>query len=163
MRKTVSILLVPALAFCLLASVIVSGCASGAMPSSTATPTQIPTPTAIETPKATPTLTSTLSQTVQSDQSRITQPAVSQVEQAALVDGNDVFAFQLYQSLRSNSGNIFYSPWSISEALAMTYAGSRSDTEKNIATTMNFTLPQDRLHPAFNYIDLQLKQRGQGR
>jgi len=162
MRKTVSILLVPALAFCLLASVIVSGCASGAMPSSTATPTQIPTPTAIETPKATPTLTGTLSQTVQSDQPRITQPAVSQVEQAALVDGNDVFAFQLYQSLRSSGGNIFYSPWSISEALAMTYAGSHSDTEKNIATTMNFTLPQDRLHPAFNYIDLQLKQRGQG-
>ena len=72
------------------------------------------------------------------------------------------FAFRLYQSLRSNNGNIFYSPWSISEALAMTYAGASGDTEKNMATAMNFTLPQDRLHPAFNYIDLQLKQRGQG-
>jgi serpin B len=154
---------------------MVLGCASGATPSPTAIPGQTPTPqistpTTIETLKPTPTLTptnqtqggGTLIQVVQSNKPRITQPAVSQADQTALVDGNTVFAFQLYQSLRSNGGNIFYSSWSISEALAMTYAGANSDTEKNMATTMNFNLPQDRLHPAFNYVDLQLKQRGQG-
>ncbi len=99
---------------------------------------------------------------VQSNKSRIAEPAVTQSDQTALTDGNTAFAFRLYQSLRLNSGNIFYSPWSISEALAMTYAGARGDTETNMAKAMNFTLAQDSLHPAFNYVDLQLKQRGQG-
>jgi serpin B len=44
----------------------------------------------------------------------------------------------------------------------MTYAGARGETEKNMAEALHFTLPQDRLHPAFNSLDLQLKQRGQG-
>ena len=44
----------------------------------------------------------------------------------------------------------------------MTYAGARGDTEKSMAKALNFTLTQERLHPAFNSLDLQLKQRGQG-
>ncbi len=100
---------------------------------------------------------------IQSDRPRITQPAVTQTDQSALVDGNNTFAFRLYQQLRTGSaGNLFYSPFSISEALAMTYAGARTGTETSMASALNFNLPQDRLHSAFDYIDLQLKSRGQG-
>ena len=44
----------------------------------------------------------------------------------------------------------------------MTYAGARGETEKDMSGALDFTLSQDRLHPAFNSLDLQLKQRGQG-
>lgn len=97
---------------------------------------------------------------VKSDKPRITSPAVSQADLGALVDGNNGFALNLYQVLRQSDGNLFYSPYSISEALAMTYAGARGSTETSMAKALSFTPPQDRLHPAFNSLDLQLAQRG---
>jgi serpin B len=101
-------------------------------------------------------------QVLQSEKPRDTSPSVDASDLTALVDGNNAFAFDLYQVLEQTGGNLFYSPYSISEALAMTYAGARGDTEKDMAQALNFTLSQDRLHPAFNSLDLQLKQRGQG-
>ena len=101
-------------------------------------------------------------QVLQSDKPRDTSPEVDKTDLAMLVDGNNAFAFNLYQTLRQKGANLFYSPYSISEALAMTYAGARGDTEKDMAEALNFSLSQDRLHPAFNSLDLQLKQRGEG-
>jgi serpin B len=57
---------------------------------------------------------------------------------------------------------LFYSPYSISLALAMTYAGARGETEEQMAEALHFTLPQDDLHPAFNALDQELAQRGEG-
>jgi serpin B len=68
--------------------------------------------------------------------------------QAAVVDGNNEFAVALYGKLRSQSGNLFFSPESVSTALAMTYAGARGDTASEMAKTLRFTLPPDQLHPA---------------
>ncbi|MCX5997580.1 MAG: serpin family protein [Chloroflexi bacterium] len=96
-----------------------------------------------------------------SDKPRVA-PAVSQADLAALVDGNNAFALDLYQALNGTQGNLFYSPYSISLALATTYAGARDTTEKQMATTLHYTLPQDRLHPAFNGLDQELSARGQG-
>jgi len=79
-----------------------------------------------------------------------------------LVRGNTVFALDLYQALKGKGGNLFYSPFSISMALAMTYAGARGQTEAQMAETLHFTLPQERLHVAFNQIDQELASRGQG-
>jgi serpin B len=80
----------------------------------------------------------------------------------SLVAGNSGFAFDLYQTLSEEEGNIFYSPYSISQALAMTFAGARSQTEEQMAGTLHFTLPQERLHPAFNSLDIELSKRGEG-
>jgi len=98
---------------------------------------------------------------LRSDKPRVS-PAVSQSDLAALADGNNAFAFDLYQALKGPQGNLFYSPYSISLALAMTYAGARESTEKQMAGTLHYTLPQDRLHPAFNGLDQALAGRGQG-
>lgn len=97
-----------------------------------------------------------------SDKPRDTSPAVDRGDIEVLVKGNNAFAFDLYHRLVQKDDNLFLSPYSISEALAMTYAGARGDTEKAMAEALNFTLTQERLHPAFNSLDLQLKQRGQG-
>ena len=99
---------------------------------------------------------------IQSAKQRITSPEVGEAELTTLVSGNSAFAFDLYQALRDEDGNLFYSPYSISLALAMTYAGARGETEKQMADTLHFTLPQDRLHLAFNSLDLELSQRGKG-
>ena len=79
---------------------------------------------------------------------------------ADLVDGNSAFAFDLYRALRAQDGNVFYSPHSISLALAMTYAGARGETERQMGETLRFSLPQDSLHPAFNALDQELASRG---
>ena len=72
------------------------------------------------------------------------------------------FSFDLYQALRGQDGNLFYSPHSISLALAMTYAGAGGQTEAQMADTLRFSLSRDRLHSAFNDLDLQLASRGTG-
>jgi serpin B len=103
-----------------------------------------------------------LGQEIKSDKPRVTSPDSSASDLAALVEGNNAFALDLYQILSKNEGNMFYSPYSLSEALAMTYVGARGTTETDMAKALDFTLAQDKLHSAFNALDLQLKQRGQG-
>jgi serpin B len=99
---------------------------------------------------------------LQSDKERITSPDVNPSEQALLVEGNSAFAFELYQALKGKEGNLFYSPCSISLALAMTYAGARNETAQQMADTLQFLIEQDRLHPAFNWLDAELAKRGEG-
>jgi len=99
---------------------------------------------------------------IRSEKQRLTSPDVNEVDLAALVDGNNAFAFDLYQALREEDDNLFYSPYSISLALAMTYAGARSETAQQMADTLCFSLPQDHLHPAFNSLDIEMAQRGEG-
>jgi serpin B len=98
---------------------------------------------------------------VESDLPRETSPSVSAEDLTELAEGNQAFALDLYQALlEEEDGNLFYSPYSISAALAMTYAGARNVTEKEMAEVLHFKLPQDRLHPAFNALDLLLTSRG---
>jgi serine protease inhibitor len=69
-------------------------------------------------------------------------------DQSALTASTNAFAIDLYGQLRKQDGNLFFSPESISTALAMAYAGARGDTASEMAATLHFTLPPDRLHPA---------------
>jgi serpin B len=97
---------------------------------------------------------------LQSKIQRETAPTANEQEMAELVAGDNAFAFDLYQALRGQVGNLFYSPYSLSIALAMTYAGARGETEEQMATTLHYTLPQEQLHPAFNALDLALADEG---
>jgi serpin B len=80
----------------------------------------------------------------------------------AAVAGNNDFAVALYGQLRSQSGNLFFSPESISTALAMTYAGACGQTASEMAKTLHFTLPPERLHPAMGALlnDLNAEHAG---
>ncbi|MCX6004665.1 MAG: serpin family protein [Chloroflexi bacterium] len=99
---------------------------------------------------------------VKSDKQRISSLDINQSDLSELVSGNNNFALDLYQSLRENEGNLFYSPYSVSIALAMTYGGARGATEQEMAKTLHYTLPQDKLHYTFNGLDQELSSRGQG-
>jgi serpin B len=70
-------------------------------------------------------------------------------DRAALVNGTSQFALDLYGQLRKRDGNVFYSPYSISGALAMTSAGARGATLEQMSRTLRFPTPGDRLHEAF--------------
>jgi serpin B len=61
-----------------------------------------------------------------------------------IIDGNNKFAFKLYHKVKvSTNENLFYSPFSISTALAMVYTGARSKTAQQISRTMNFRPDKD--------------------
>jgi len=90
-------------------------------------------------------------------------PVVTGDDVSVLVNGNSSFAFDLYRMLKEEDGNLFYSPYSISMALAMTYAGARGETAEQMADTLHFILPEERLHPAYSDLGEELAQRGKGR
>jgi serpin B len=104
----------------------------------------------------------TAGEVIQSEEPRDMAPDVSAADLETLVEGNSAFAFDLYQELKGEEGNIFYSPYSISIALAMTYAGARTETETQMAEALHFILGQEELHPAFNALALELASRGEG-
>jgi len=97
---------------------------------------------------------------VESSKQRIENPSVPAADLEALVKGNSSFAFELYGQLSAQPGNLFYSPYSISLALAMTWAGAKNQTEADMAATLGFSLPQAQIHPAFNALDHALMSRG---
>jgi serpin B len=94
-----------------------------------------------------------------SEKPRNLSPSAGSDALKALIDGNSAFAFALYQVLRTEDGNLFLSPYSISVALAMTSAGASGNTAREMADTLRFTLPQAELHPAFNAYSLDLEAR----
>jgi serpin B len=73
---------------------------------------------------------------------------------------NAAFALDLYGRLRATDDNLFFSPYSVSSALAMTYAGARGETARQMAEVMHLTLPTERLHPALAAIDSTVKSAG---
>ena len=89
-----------------------------------------------------------------STKERLTPAAGSDI--SGLVDGNNAFALDLYRTLSKEDGNLFYSPYSISLAMAMAYAGARGETATQFAETLHYRLPQEELHSSFNALDLDL-------
>lgn len=120
-------------------------------------PTAVPTDEpAIPSPTETP-MTEEIK--LQSDLPRQDPPQSALDDMTALSASNTAFTLDLYRELRGQSGNLFFSPFSISLALAMTYAGAREATASQMASTMHFDLPQESLHPAFNALSTTLTGR----
>jgi serpin B len=79
---------------------------------------------------------------------------------AIAVQGNTEFALDLYQKLRLLDGNLIFSPYSLSTALAMTYAGAHADTQIQMTQALHFLPDQDLLHPAFAHLGARLEEVG---
>ena len=122
-------------------------CSSGADP----TPTPVP-PLSTAQPQA--------FTVAFSDKQRVESPSVPAADLLELAVGNNRFALDLYGQLSAEDGNLFMSPYSISLALAMTYAGAGGETADEMAQTLGFTLEAERLHAAFNSLDQLLRARG---
>ena len=93
--------------------------------------------------------------------SRDLAPEPSSESLATVVSGNTQFAFDFYRETAAvGEENLFFSPYSISLALAMTYAGARGETADQMAQTLHFP-DQASLHRAVNKLDLQLRSDDQ--
>ncbi|MCP4646398.1 MAG: serpin family protein, partial [bacterium] len=77
---------------------------------------------------------------------------------AILTRGNNRFALELYREVHSlnNSENLFFSPYSISTAMGMTYAGARGETAAEMARVLHFELPLSRTCRAFHRISEEI-------
>lgn len=73
-----------------------------------------------------------------------------------LVKGNTAFALSLYRQLGAKDGNLFFSPHSVSTALAMTWAGARENTEKEMAKALHFNMAQGLVHSSFKSLSTDL-------
>ncbi len=76
-------------------------------------------------------------------------PFTASPEIEATVDSNTAFALDLYQKLKEQPGNLFFSPYSISSSLAMTYSGARAQTAIEIAGVLHFNSSQTNLPSSF--------------
>ncbi|MEB3885978.1 serpin family protein [Lyngbya sp. CCY1209] len=87
-------------------------------------------------------------------------PEIVAVESDAIVNQNNQFALDLYNRLQTETGgNLFFSPYSLSVGMAMTYAGARTETAAEIARVFHFERSPDSLHPEFTTLLNNIKTR----
>jgi serpin B len=95
-------------------------------------------------------------------------PDAAAADQTSLENSNADFALDLYRALiapgsdasASGTSNVFVSPYSLSTALAMTYVGAQGATATEMASALHFSLSQDRVAPAFGWLEAQIAARG---
>lgn len=85
-------------------------------------------------------------------------------DQQGIADSNNLFTFTLLHELqgRETCKNLVFSPFSISTALAMTYAGARNETALQISKTMCFART-DSFHSDFSRILATLDDKDNGK
>ncbi len=90
-------------------------------------------------------------------------------KQGMVVEGNNKFALELYAKLQNSDGNLFFSPYSISTALAMTYAGARGRTAEQMVEVLRFPIDNPPSHlnswqlaSEFGKLVKDLNARGKG-
>ena len=69
---------------------------------------------------------------------------------------NTLFTLDLYNQLKMTDDNLFFSPFSIFTALAMTWAGARENTAVQMAETLHFTEKPAQFHRAIGDLISQL-------
>jgi serpin B len=93
---------------------------------------------------------------------RTTAPA-PRADLDATVHGTTQFALDLYKQVaRPGGDDVFFSPYSISTALAMTYAGAAGTTRDAFEQTLHIAVSPESFHRAMNHLDRELSLRGQG-
>ncbi len=102
-------------------------------------------------------------QLLQAESPRVESPDVTEAQVAQIVAGNNAFALDLYRLITAReSDNLIYSPYSLSLAFSMLYAGAQGETEAQMARALHF-LPQETQHPALNAVDQRLESLGKAR
>jgi len=79
----------------------------------------------------------------------------------AIVKSNNSFSLDLYRQFKVNGGNLFFSPYSISAVLTMTYEGAMGQTAKEIQAVLH--LPNDREKIRYDYLNMHAKFNKEGK
>jgi serpin B len=90
------------------------------------------------------------------------RPPVTPGDVSGTVDGNNRFALDYYSKVKGPSDNIFFSPWSMESALAMTYEGARGETAEEMAAVLHLQKDDSARRNAFASLYAQLNQKDAG-
>ncbi|NYZ76090.1 serpin family protein [Candidatus Micrarchaeota archaeon] len=80
-------------------------------------------------------------------------------ESSSVVNASNQFALELYSQYASQDGNIFFSPYSISTALAMTYEGARGKTAEEMQSVFHFPLDNNTRRAGFAAIYSEINRK----
>ncbi len=75
-----------------------------------------------------------------------------------VIEANNLFASDLYDKYKSGDGNLFFSPYSISSALSMTYEGAKGQTAEEIQLVLHLPDDKNRIHSDFKSIYTELNK-----
>ena len=76
----------------------------------------------------------------------------AQEQPAWVAQANNSFGADLDARLAGQQGNLFFSPYSIETALAMTYAGARGLTAEQMAKVLHLPAQGEQIHKAFSQL-----------
>ncbi len=89
-------------------------------------------------------------------------PVYDEADRNSLVNSFSDFTIDFYHEVIENDEaqdkNIFFSTYSIENALAMIWAGANNDTSVQIADTLHLTLPPEKFHSTLNALNIDLNQ-----
>tara|TARA_B100000609_G_C17223079_1_gene442263 strand:+ start:17644 stop:18891 length:1248 start_codon:yes stop_codon:yes gene_type:complete len=91
------------------------------------------------------------------------QDPLPEIEQSKLnlaVKAKSEFAFKLYAQMKQGAQNVFLSPYSISTALTMAYAGANGETADEFKKVLGYNLDGAELHRANSWLAIDLNNRG---
>ncbi|RQH03447.1 serpin family protein [Natrarchaeobius oligotrophus] len=93
----------------------------------------------------------------------VTDPNVGEDPLAQQIRANVAFSLEALARLREDDPdeNLFFSPYSISVALAMTYAGARGETASEMAEALRYELEGENLHDAFGALEAEFERRNE--
>lgn len=88
--------------------------------------------------------------------------SVGRDEKIAVAGANNAFAADVYHQIKTKSGNLVFSPYSLFMALSMTSAGARQQTEMQMTETLHFPFESPQVHRALSAWsrDLEDEQKG---
>ena len=87
------------------------------------------------------------------------KPSVSRDEVRERAAADAAFGFALQRRLGSRDENLVVSPYSVTHAFALAYAGARGRTREELAAALRFPEEGDELHPALNALDRAVESR----
>jgi len=89
--------------------------------------------------------------------------AGGQPAETAAAAANNAFAVDLYRQLRTGEGNLFFSPFSLESALAMTALGAHGQTAQQMYAVLGFGEESQRLHAELGRLSARLTAPGKDR
>jgi serpin B len=90
----------------------------------------------------------------------ITHAGTDDQDVATIAAENNDFAVDLYGQLAGTPGNLFFSPYSIDSALAMTLTGAGGQTAAQMRTVLHSSLSPRRMNAAFSTLSGDLDSAG---
>jgi serpin B len=93
-----------------------------------------------------------------SNQQTLNNSPISATTFNSVVDANNQFALDLYSNYKSKDGNMFFSPYSISSALAMTYEGANGRTAEEMQAVLHLPTDKELIHSGFANINNEINK-----